>query len=290
MTADRTPSDLTVDALFDQMSRQCVASDWHAAIASGEEMWERFGDSADDPATQQVVRAGLFNLGTAYEQARDRRGAIRADSRLVGTFGGDESSGRMLVDSLTRLGRNQAWIGEPRAARTTADELLRRCASASDPQLQAKATNGLLEIAGQCSFAGSPDAAVLIGEQIWAQFGDSESPEIRAVVVAALHNLVIGYAQLRDVPSAVMAVDRIRTAFGDSTNPIARRMAATSLSALATAGIDAGDYATAVSSGERLCAAFAKDPDFIIREQVALVESRLPRWRMRILQPPPRSL
>ena len=132
-------------ALVSKSLAQSQSGEPEAAIATYDEVVERFGAS-DVPAIQEEVVKALLNRGVAQGQSGELEAAIVTFDEVVERFGASDVPAvqEEVVKALVNRGVAQSQSGEPEAAIATYDEVVERFGASDVPAIQEEVVKALL--------------------------------------------------------------------------------------------------------------------------------------------------
>jgi len=202
---------------------QAEAKQFDAAIATFDELLERFAD-ATEPAMREQIAMALHNKGFAQAEAKQFDPAIATYDQLLERFADatEPAIREYIAKALYNKGTARIETRQFDPAIATYDQLLERFADATEPAIREHIAKALYNKGVIQSETKQLASAIATYDQLLGRFADATEPAIRELNAKALVNKGVAQHETKQIDSAIATYDQLLEHFADATEPAIR--------------------------------------------------------------------
>ena len=218
------------------------------AIATFDEVVERFGENDSPDVRREVARALLFK---GYEQLNHGDGpAIATFDEVVERFGENDLPDVLweVAHALLFKGESQYRLGQDRAAIATFDEVVERLGENDSPGMQRVVATALGSKGDAQYRLGRHEEAIATYREVLKRFGENDLPDMQRVVTTALGSKGDAQYRLGHHEEAIATYREVLERFDENDSPDMQRVVATALASKGDAQYRLGRHEEAIAT------------------------------------------
>ena len=260
---------LTAHILRRKADAYCRLGEWHAAIATCDELLVQFGDCSE-PDVRWHIAAALNTRGGACVELSNHKEAIAVHTEVVTRLerSDDADSQWLAATALAGQGDTYVKLGDRKAAIAVYDEVIARFGKSHDSHVRWRVAASLADKGDVYAGLGDTQAALSAYDEVISRFGSIDTSSLDWPLLYASVRKADVYGILGNWTTAIALYGEAITRFGDSDDVHLQTWIASALIGRGDARSQRGEWDVAIG-----------DYDEVISRYTASDSPRL-QWRL----------